>query len=115
MNDNSYINWQSMSDMALCKIVGEFIKHHRLQQNKTQSEVATDAGISRSTLSLLERGETVTTTTLFQVIRVLDLLNVMDVFNVQKKISPIKLAKLEQQQRQRAIGKKNIEYPKNDW
>jgi DNA-binding Xre family transcriptional regulator len=47
-----------------------------------------EAGISRSTLSLLERGETVTLATLLQVLRVLDQLQMMDAFVVEPRISP---------------------------
>lgn len=115
MNDNSYTEWRSMSDAALSKVIGDFVKHHRLQQNKTQGDIAGDAGISRSTLSLLEKGETVTVATLVQVLRALDLLRIMDIFKIQRQISPIALAKLEQQKRQRARSKKNREQPKSDW
>ena len=115
MNDKSYINWQSMSDSALSEKIGKFIKYHRIQQNKTQNDIARDAGISRSTLSLLERGETVTISTLLQVLRVLELLNIMDVFKLEEQISPIALAKIEQKKRQRARSKKNIEQDKSEW
>jgi hypothetical protein len=54
MTDLSYIKMISMSDDALAKQVGLFIKHKRLEQNKTQDMVSSAAGISRSTLSLLE-------------------------------------------------------------
>jgi len=77
-----------MSDKALCETIGAFIRHHWLGQNKTQEAVATAAGLSRSTLSLLERGETVTTSTLIHVLRVLDLLYVMDPFQVRPKQVP---------------------------
>jgi len=115
MNDNSYNNWYAMSDRALNATIGTFIKHHRLQQNKSQTEVANAANISRSTLSLLERGETVTVATLIQVLRVLQLLHIMECFQVQKKVSPIALAKLEQEQRKRASGTKKNENKKSDW
>lgn len=115
MNDISYIKWQSMSDSALSKEIGNFIKHHRLNQNKTQNDVAKEAGISRSTLSLLERGETVTIATLIQVLRVLDLLHIMDVFKVEQQISPIELAKLEQKKRKRARSSKNNQSNESDW
>lgn len=97
-------NWHSLSDKALAEHMGRFVKHHRMEQNKTQDNLAASAGISRSTLSLLERGETVTLATLLQVLRALDQLHVMDVFNVEKSISPMDLARLEQSQRQRARG-----------
>jgi len=105
MNDKSYIDWVSMSDKALSETIGAFIKKHRLNQNKTQEEVSTAAGISRSTLSLLERGETVTLTTFLQVIRILDLLHIMDTFEVKDQISPIDYAKLQKNKRQRARNK----------
>lgn len=68
MNDISYTNWNSMSDDAISKQIGNFIRHHRVEQNKTQDELAKDAGISRSTLSLMERGETVTVASLIQMV-----------------------------------------------
>lgn len=107
MTDNSYTNWYAMSDNALEKHIGNYIKHHRLKQNRTQNNLANEAGISRSTLSLLERGQSITLPTLIRVLRVLDLLHVMEVFNVQTSISPLKLAKLEQDKRQRASEKKD--------
>jgi len=105
MNDISYTDWHSMSDKALIKIIGEFIQHHRLNQNKSQSDIAKAANISRSTLSLLERGEKVTLNSLMQVLRVLDLLSVMDAFKVNNQISPIEYAKLQKKQRSRARNK----------
>ena len=116
MNDISYTDWVSMSDKALIKTMGVFIKHHRLNQNKTQDEVSVAAGISRSTLSLLERGETTSLITVIQVLRVLDLLYIMNAFKIQEQISPIKLAKLEKQNRQRARNKKEEKkQPESDW
>jgi transcriptional regulator with XRE-family HTH domain len=120
MTDISYTNWSSMTDKALAAHVGAFVKHRRLEQNKTQDLLAKEAGISRSTLSLLERGETVTLATLIQVLRVLDQLDVMNIFTIQKNVSPILLAKIEQKTRIRARNSKNIDLPNNvqeesDW
>ncbi|MCP4551110.1 MAG: helix-turn-helix transcriptional regulator, partial [Bacteroidetes bacterium] len=92
-----------------------FIKHHRITQNKTQQEIADNAGINRTTLSSLENGGIVTISTLIQVLRVLDLLYIMEVFEVKEQISPIELAKLEQRKRQRASNKKGNNQPKSDW
>lgn len=102
MNDNSFKDWASMSDKALSATIGNFIKSNRLTQNKTQDEVSISAGISRSTLSLLERGEKVTLSSLIQVLRVLDLLYVMEIFHVSNEISPIEYAKLQKNKKQRA-------------
>lgn len=102
MTDLSFKNWNSMSDKALAEHIGDFIKHHRLEQNKTQDVLANAAGISRSTLSLLERGKTGTLATLIQVLRILDQLHIMEIFSIQQTISPLVLAKIEQNKRKRA-------------
>jgi transcriptional regulator with XRE-family HTH domain len=115
MTDISDNIWDSMSDKALAMHIGAFIKHHRMEQNKTQEVLAKAAGISRSTLSLLERGEAVTLATLIQVLRVLDKLYVLDVFSVQQDISPLMLAKMEKGKRKRASGKGKETQNKNDW
>lgn len=39
-------NWYAMSDAALLKAMCSFIKHHRLEQNKTQALLAEEAGIN---------------------------------------------------------------------
>lgn len=115
MNDNSDKYWYSMSDNALIQIIGHFIQHHRLLQNKSQDEVATDSNISRSTLSLLERGEKVNLASLIQVLRVLDLLYIMDVFKVSNQISPIAYAKLQKNKRSRASTKSNNQNEPSKW
>jgi transcriptional regulator with XRE-family HTH domain len=115
MTDISYNKWDSMNDKALAMHIGAFIKHHRMEQNKTQEVLAKAAGISRSTLSLLERGETVTLATLLQVLRVLDKLSILDVFSIQQDISPLMLAKIEKNKRERASGKGKKTQNENDW
>jgi transcriptional regulator with XRE-family HTH domain len=102
MTDFSNINWSSLSDNAILEQLGSFIKAERLGQNRSQSEVAEAAGISRSTLSLLERGEGVNLATLIQVLRVLDRLNALDGFQIEESIRPLELAKQKREQRQRA-------------
>ena len=115
MTDKSFVQWHSMSDQALALRIGIFVKHHRLEQNKTQEVLSHQAGISRSTLSLLERGETVTLATLLQVLRVLDQLQVMDAFVVEPRISPLALAKAEQEKRKRARNAPKKDPEKSDW
>ena len=115
MTDTSYKNWLSMSDDALAKQVGTFIKHHRLEQNKTQEMLAEAAGISRSTLSLLEKGVAVTLPTLIQVLRVLDQLQVMEAFEIQQSISPLALAKAEKEKRNRARNQNPNKSEESNW
>ncbi len=115
MTDKAFKVWHAMSDQALAAHIGAFVKHHRLEQNKTQEVLSHEAVISRSTLSLLERGETVTMATLIQVLRVLDQLQVMDAFEVQQRISPLAMAKDEHKMRKRARSTPTRDPKKSDW
>jgi transcriptional regulator with XRE-family HTH domain len=113
MTENA--NWTSMSDQALAAHIGAFVRHHRLEQNRTQDALAHAANISRSTLSLLERGQTVTLATLIQVLRVLDQLQVMDAFVVEQRVSPMALARMQKKKRQRARGKQGDDTTEHEW
>ncbi len=116
MNDNSYTDWVVMSDNALSGTIGNFVKFHRLNKNITQEEVSKAAGISRSTLSLLEKGQKTSLNTLIKVLRVLGLLYIMDIFRVKEEINPIEYAKLQNNKRKRAASTpKNIKGDDLEW
>jgi len=105
-----------MSDAAIAQKIGTFIKHHRTSQNLTQAELSTSAGISRSTLSLLERGEPVNFMSLLQVLRMLNQLHVLNDFNVVKEISPLLIAKEQKEiYRVRKKNKGNTSPNKSTW
>jgi transcriptional regulator with XRE-family HTH domain len=82
--------------------VGLFIRHHRLQQNKTQLQLAQEAGIARSTLGLFEGGKNSSMIVFIQLLRALKLLHLLEQFQVKQQFSPIQLAKLEKSKRLRA-------------
>tara|TARA_R110002096_G_scaffold135456_2_gene287435 strand:- start:380132 stop:380485 length:354 start_codon:yes stop_codon:yes gene_type:complete len=114
MSDKSYHKIAFLSDKALLSKIGEFVKHHRLQQNRSQSDVAKSASLSRSTLSLLERGEKINLSSLLQVLRVLDLLHIMEIFEIEEEISPIEYAKIQKKKRQRSRHSGNEDDTKED-
>lgn len=107
MMDINNINWVTMSDSAIIKALGAFIKHYRLEQNVTQASLAEKANINRSTLSEFERGTRVNMITFIQLLRALDLLHVLDAFTFQQQISPLELAKKKNDLRQRASRSSN--------
>src|SRR5690606_31304618 len=88
------------------KEVGEFVKARRIDLNFTQDDVAKRAAISRSTLSLLERGDNIALANLLKVLRVLEALYVFDRFRVTEPVSPIQLAKEDEKKRKRVSRKK---------
>ena len=109
--------WYALSNPAILEKLGEFIQQNRLQQNKTQQEIATAAGINRSTLVQIENGGGGTLLTIIQVLRALGQLQLFRDFEVRQQFSPLQLAKLEQKKRRRARNTKNkSEYKsKSEW
>lgn len=102
MIENSDMDWRAMGDKAILETIGQFIRETRLSQNKTQQQLADDAGIARSTLTLLEGGAGGTLLSLIQVLRMLDQLHLFRVFLVPAQISPLLLAKQAKNKRLRA-------------
>ncbi|MBN1116495.1 MAG: helix-turn-helix domain-containing protein [Bacteroidales bacterium] len=100
------MDWVKMSDAAIVKQLGAFIKHTRIHQDVTQAKLAEMAGLNRWTISQIENGESVTLTTLIQVLRALDVLYVLNPFEINNEISPIEYAKLQEKKRQRASSKR---------
>lgn len=109
------INWIAMTDGAIIKQIGQFIKKGRISKNKTQAQVAEAAGINRWTISQIENGEPITLTSLIQILRALDLLYVLDSFKIHDQISPLRAVKLQPKERQRASGRSKSSKPKSDW
>lgn len=109
--------WHAMSDPVMLEQLGEFIKQTRLQQNKTQQQVATAAGINRSTIVQIEKGGGGTLLSFIQILRALEQLQIFEHFEIKQQFSPLQLAKLEQNKRQRASAKKDTQNkkPKSDW
>jgi transcriptional regulator with XRE-family HTH domain len=110
---NTNTNWISMSDNTIISSIGEFLKHHRLNQNKSQVKIAEEAGVNRWTISQIENGEAISLTSLIQILRALNLLSVLDNFEIANQISPLELAKIEKKKRKRASGDKSNN--KSEW
>ena len=101
MTDISYTNWNALSDKAVNNLLGGFIRQSRIRQNKTQEMLANEAGISRSTLSLFEKGENSSLIVFIRILRSLNLLHLLKEFEIREQLSPLQLAKLEHSQKKR--------------
>ena len=115
MMEKTSNNWAAMSDGAIIATIDEYINEQRLQKNISQEKLAKNAGVNRSTVSQIENGEAITLLSLIQILRILNLLHLFDVFVTHQQISPIELAKLDKQKRQRVSSKKDKEQPESDW
>lgn len=115
MMGNTNKIWIQMTDLAIVTQIGHFIKQTRIKQNKTQAQLAEDAGLNRWTISQIENGDSITLTSLIQMLRALDELNVLDGFKVRDDISPLAYAKLKKrQQKERVRNKSNKKGNKDD-
>ena len=112
---NTNTNWVAMSDTAIVSKIGVFIKNERLNSNKTQAQLAEEAGINRWTLSQIENGEAITLISLIQIMRALNSSQLLDIFSIKQQVSPLELAKKDQQKRQRARNADNDNSKKSDW
>ena len=105
--DAKNIDYTSMSDDRLAQLLGKFIKHHRVDKNISQDELATKAGLSRPTISLMERGKSMNLNSIIRVLRVLNLLYLFDAIKITQTISPIEMLKIQEKQRKRSSKKRS--------
>lgn len=106
----------SVSDSAILEELGQFVQQTRLQQNKTQQQIAEAAGINRSTLVQFESGGGGTLLTFIQILRALQQLHLLQQFEQKQELSPLQLAKLEHTRRKRARHpNEDADKNKSDW
>jgi len=119
MNDKPYTSIADQSDERIEKMIGRYIRKVRQEQAKTQEELAQAAGISRSTLSLLERGSSGNLSTLIQVLRVLGRLSVLEALEYKDVLSPLALARAQHKEIERvrkpSKDAKPIDDQKSTW
>lgn len=95
-------NFVGINDASISSHIGRFIKHHRINQNKTQEELCADCGIKRSTLTRIESGHCFNIVTLSQLLRALGLLElIMEAFKVDDGEILIQMAKMQGKERKR--------------
>jgi transcriptional regulator with XRE-family HTH domain len=95
-----------MTDATFLKEVGERLEQMRLSRNLIRSELAEQAGISRSTLERIESGDSVQLTNLVRLCRALGILNLFDVVFAEPQPSPVAQLRLQRKTRQRASRKR---------
>ena len=107
MNSVNHTDYHSMSDDRLALLLGEFIKYHRVDKNMSQEELGTADGLSRPTISLMERGKSMNLNSIIRVLRVLDLLYLFDTIKISYTPSPIEMLKVQEKQHKRSSKKRS--------
>lgn len=108
------LNYTQLSDGAILTQIGNFIKHTRTAQNKTQAQLAEMAGLNRWTLGQIEHGESITLSSLIQILRALNCLYILNEFNYSDEIGPLEYAKLKKQKQKERVRNKSSQKNKED-
>lgn len=107
----------TMSDQALISELGERLSRYRLNANISQTQLASEAGISRKTVYNAERGQSIQLESLVRILRALGQLENLNAFLPAPEISPIALADRKGKIRQNAYSKRKdkIAEEKAEW
>ncbi len=100
------MDWYSLTNTRIETIIGERIKNLRLAYNLTQNELALRTGISRVSISKIERGMGVNLSSLIEIMRGLRVLENLDHLIPEQEISPIEMIKLKNQSLRKRASKK---------
>ncbi|HID37507.1 MAG TPA: XRE family transcriptional regulator [Ghiorsea sp.] len=92
---------ETMSPSAIVEELGNRLKQARLNADLTQTEVATRAGLNRRTVLNAEKGK-VRLENLVSILVAMGIVEQLNMFLPVQEISPLQLAKLKGQKRQRA-------------
>ncbi len=100
-------NTKISSPLALTEELGERLKQARLNKNLTQQDIAEHSGLSRRAVINAEKGKA-TLEAFVAILMALGLAEQLNLFLPPQPISPIQLAKLQGEKRQRASGRSRI-------
>ncbi len=98
------MNFGEISDSAVLTELGERVRQERLNQNRTQTEIAETARVGLNVIKRLESGEGCTLSSLVRILRALGKVDELDNFLPAPGISPIELARLAGKKRKQASG-----------
>jgi transcriptional regulator with XRE-family HTH domain len=82
--------------------LGARLARTRLEQNVSQEQLASEAGVSKSTVERIETGREVKVTSLVRILRALGRLELLDQLLPEPLPSPIERARIQGRRRQRA-------------
>lgn len=90
-----------MGDEAVVAEFGRRIALYRVARNLTQGEFADRAGVARSTVQRIERGESIQLSSLVKLLRALDRLDALDAVLAAELRSPVAELRRQRERRRR--------------
>ncbi|NOX09114.1 MAG: helix-turn-helix transcriptional regulator [Gammaproteobacteria bacterium] len=95
------MNFYSMTNKAIAEALGQRIEQLRLEQNRTQQQIADEVGLSRVSYRKLVTGQA-KFENIIAVLRVLGKLDLVEQFIPEVTFSPMEQLKLQGKKRRRA-------------
>jgi len=106
-------DFQTSPSQQSIKILGQQLEQLRLSKNLNQSVVASEAGVSRRTITRMESGETVSLDTFIRVLKVYDIADRLTSLFPAHTVRPIERVEFDGKQRKRASSIKNSQVNKS--
>lgn len=100
------MDWYSMTNARIEIEVGERLKKLRLEYNITQNDLAKKTGLSRVSISKIERGKGVNLSSLIEIMRGLRVLENIAYLIPEQEISPIELIRLKNKSKKKRASTK---------
>ena len=110
------INFHNANSQQIIEVLGQRLNEIRLSRNISQSQLAKEAGVSRSTLTRLADGRPISLDSFVRIMQALDLAEHLSVLLPDPSIRPVDRVRLDGSERQRASrtsGKKHL--PPGPW
>lgn len=107
--------FSQMTDKEVLVEIGSRIRQKRLNKNITHKELVEQTGMSRTTISKIENGESASFSNIIMILRALDSIDQLDLFLPATLIDPATLSKIEGDKRQRASKKKEVSDTSWEW
>ncbi len=100
------MNFSTESSTAIAAVLCTRLEEIRLSRNISQAELAKQAGVSRSTMTRIADGRSVSLDSFIRVVKALGLADHLAALLPDPDVRPVELAARDGVQRQRASGKR---------
>jgi transcriptional regulator with XRE-family HTH domain len=105
----------AMPEISMLEELGARAQQYRVGLNRTQAELATDAGVSQRTIERFEAGSSVQLDKLLRILRAMKLTENLDQLIPETSIRPIQLAGARAETRKRSYKKRDALPATSGW
>jgi len=108
---NQKLDFTTSSSAAIAEVLCKRLEEIRLSRNISQAELARQAGVSRSTMTRIADGRSISLDSFIRVIKALGLAEHLATLLPDPEVRPVELVRREGKHRLRASGKRKAPAP----